>query len=137
MTLRAAPHVVEIRCRLGTEFGRALAPLVASTPGARAAVLTDAQGDAIDFAHDPAVEEIDVQLLGAQIGQTVLKLQESARRHLADHPAVLVEAVHGKFMAGAVAELYIVALLLDPRSNVGAAWPAFEQTRAELDQLLA
>ena len=132
-----APPVVEVRCRLGTEFGRALAPLVASTPGARAAVLTDAQGDAIDFAHDPAVEEIDVQLLGAQIGLTVLRLQASARKHLADHPAVLVEAGGGSFMAGPVAELYIIALMLAPRSNVGAAWPAFQQVRAELDQLLS
>lgn len=131
------PPARPIHSRLGTEFGRVLAPLVEHTPGAVAAVLSDEQGDAIDFAHDPEeISDLDVQLLGAQIGQSVLRLHLSARRHRLQAPCLLVEARTSRFVAGAVADDYILALLLDRGANVARALEAFDRVRVRLAMLL-
>jgi predicted regulator of Ras-like GTPase activity (Roadblock/LC7/MglB family) len=126
-----------ILCRLDTEFGRELAPLVATIPGARGAVLSDSQGDAIDFAHHPAdISELDVQLLGAQIGQAMLRLSGGSARHHLHDPAVLVEGTEANLVASAIAGTYILALLLDRRANLAVALSAFVRTRARIARLL-
>lgn len=126
-----------VRSRLGTEFGRVLGPLVDQTPGAVAAVLSDEEGDAIDFAHQPGeIDEIDVQLLGAQIGHAVLNMQTTARRHRLGSPSILVDARGGRFVAAAVADTYILALLLSRRANVGRALESFERVRRVIGDLL-
>ena len=126
-----------VQARFGTEFGAVLEPMVETTPGAIAAVLSDEQGDAIDFAHDPAeIEDVDVQLLGAQIGQTVLALEKIYRRHQLDRPALLVESDQHGLLACSLRDHYILALLLERKSNVGAAFAAFGKARARLDALL-
>ena len=106
---------------LSTEFGRVLASLVLAAPGAVAAVLSDEEGDAIDFVHDPRViSELDVQLVGAQIGQAIIRRDESARRHVGGG-ALLVEAEHQAFAACAVAERYVLALVLERHANFARA----------------
>lgn len=126
-----------ISSRFGTEFGAVLQPMVETTPGAIAAVLCDEQGDAIDFVHDPTeIEDVDVQLLGAQIGQTVLALERIYRRHQLDRPSLLVESAQHGLLACSLRDHYILALLLESRSNVGAAFAAFGRARIVLDELL-
>jgi hypothetical protein len=126
-----------VACRFGTEFGAVLEPMVDMTPGAVAAVLSDDQGDAIDFAHDPAeISEIDVQLLGAQIGQTVLAMEPIYRRHQLVGPSMLVESAQHGLLACSLRGHYILALLLERKSNVGAAFAAFDHARRRLDALL-
>lgn len=126
-----------IKSRFGTEFGAVLEPMVETTPGAVAAVLSDEQGDAIDFAHDPnEISDLDVQLLGAQIGQTVLALEKVYRRHRLDEPALLVESAHHGLLACSLRGHYILAMLLDRRSNVAAAFTAFARATKSLDALL-
>jgi hypothetical protein len=122
-----------VKCRFGTEFGAVLEPMVESTPGAVAAVLSDDQGDAIDFAHDEAeISELDVQLLGAQIGQTILAMERIYRRH---HLVELESAQHG-LLACSLRGHFVLALLLERRSNVAAAFAAFDAARGKLEGLL-
>jgi predicted regulator of Ras-like GTPase activity (Roadblock/LC7/MglB family) len=126
-----------VACRFGTEFGAVLEPMVEMTPGAVAAVLSDDQGDAIDFAHDPAeISEIDVQLLGAQIGQTVFAMEKIYRRHQLVEPSMLVESAQHGLLACSLREQYILALLLERQSNVGAAFAAFDHARRRLGEML-
>jgi hypothetical protein len=129
------PRAVASRFR--TEFGAVLEPMVETTPGAIAAVLSDDQGNAIDFAHDPAeISDIDVQLLGAQIGQTILALETIYRRHHLHRPALLVESAQHGLLTASLREHYILVLLLDHRSNVAAAFTAFAHARDHLTALL-
>lgn len=122
---------------LGTEFGLVLEAMVETTPGAVGAVLCDDQGDAIDFARDATqIGEIDVQLLGAQIGQTVLELESVYRRHRLDEPCLVMESGGQGLVASAVEHHYVLAMLLDHRSNVAAGLTAFARARVALAQLL-
>lgn len=123
--------------RLRTEFGRVLATLVNETPGAVAAVLTDEEGDAIDYAHDRTeLSELDVQLLGAQVQQAVLALDRSAKRHRLREPMCLLETEAQKLVAGAVGEQYVMALLLEERANVARGLSAFRRARRLLTRML-
>jgi hypothetical protein len=126
-----------VASRFGTEFGAVLEPMVEMTPGAVAAVLSDDQGDAIDFAHDPAeISEIDVQLLGAQIGQTVFAMEKIYRRHQLVEPSMLVESAQHGLLTCSLRGQYILALLLERQSNVGAAFAAFDHARKRLGEML-
>jgi hypothetical protein len=123
---------------LATEFGRVLASMVLAVPGALAAVLSDDEGNAIDYVHDPRViSELDIQLVGAQIGQSILRLDESARRRGISGPALLVEAHQQAFAASAVAERFVVALMLERRANFARALDMLLDGRTVLTPLLA
>lgn len=127
-----------VRSPLGTEFGQVLAPMVLAVHGAIAAVLSDDEGDAIDYVHDPRViSELDVQLVGAQIGQSILRLEASARRHRMGASALLLEARSQAFVASAVAERFVVAMVLQPRANFARALDSLCRARMLLTPLLA
>jgi len=127
----------DVTSRLGTEFGLVLAPLVVRTPGAIASILSDDVGDAIDFAHDPAeLPALDVQLVGAQIGQSLLRLHRAARRHRLTDPLVLLETRGQGLVASGVAETYVLALLLGPRANLARAMITFSIARRRIHDLL-
>jgi hypothetical protein len=122
---------------LATEFGRVLASMVLAAPGAVAAVLSDDDGDAIDFVHDPRViSELDIQLVGAQIGQSILRMDAAARRHVRG-PAILIEAEQQAFAASAVAERYVLAMVLERHANFARALDVMLDGRLLLVPLLA
>lgn len=112
--------------------------MLTQTPGSRAAVLSDETGCAIDFAHDPHdIAELDVQLLAAQIGQSVLKLDHTWRNRNDEPASVLLEGRRQSLIAGAVGNTYVVALLLGERANVGRALGAFDEARDALHKFLS
>lgn len=126
-----------VRSRLGTEFGRLLEPLVMVVPGGIAAVLSDDAGEALDFAHDPEeISALDVQLLGAQIGQSLHLLDAAARRHRLKEPSLLLETPTQKLLAASLDGAFTLALLLDGRANLSKAFTGFAQIRIRLEQLL-
>ena len=123
--------------RIGTEFGQALQTMVRGTPGAMAAVLSDNVGDAIDFVHDAEeLSELDVQLLAAQVGQQLIKLEATYRRHRLRSASLLLESSACGLMAGVVGDEYVLAMLLERRANVARAFSTFEQGRTALRELL-
>jgi hypothetical protein len=122
---------------LTTEFGRVLASMVLAVPGATAAVLSDDEGNAIDYVHDPRViSELDIQLVGAQIGQSILRVDASARRRGISGPALLVEADQQSFAAAAVVERFVVALVLERHANFARALDLLLDARLVLGPLL-
>jgi hypothetical protein len=140
MSVVSSPEFVmrpRLRSRLGTEFGDVLERLIRQIPGALAAVVSDGDGDAIDFAHDPGeTREIDVELLGAQLGQVVRRTHLTGAQHEMPRPIILLEATRRTFMTALVTPPYLVALLLRRRANVAVALTALEDARGQLETLL-
>ncbi len=128
-----------VTSRFGTEFGLVMAQLVARVPGAYGAVLSDRDGYAIDFAHDPsAIAEIEVQIAGAQCGQAMLATAASASRRQLGPCDVMFETAAGSVLGSVVDESdgLVLLLLLQARAHLGLALRNFESARHELAALL-
>jgi hypothetical protein len=112
--------------------------MVIEVPGAMAAIVSDRVGDAIDFAHDPrTIGDLDVQLIGAQIGQAVEGLAWTSTKWGMRDPSVVVEATRHILIASLVSREYTLALFLGARSNLARALSTFRNNRARLATLLA
>jgi predicted regulator of Ras-like GTPase activity (Roadblock/LC7/MglB family) len=133
----AAAHVDS---HLATEFGQVMAALVATVPGARGAVLTDRDGHAIDFALDAgAIDELDLQIAGAQCARTLAAMQALAQRRALGRTAVLLEATAGCLLGATLrdGDELTVVLVLRARAHLGLALVAFDRACNELAQLVA
>jgi len=85
-----------------SEFGSLLADYAAADPSLRGAILTDEQGDPIDFTHRHALlSALDAQIAGAQVEQATLRLQAWCTRLGLGDCEILVEASHGVLLTGA------------------------------------
>jgi hypothetical protein len=121
---------------LDTEFGRALVPMM-EVPGALGAILSDDRGYPVDYVRDPEqLSELDVQILGAQLGQALAQLSATTKHRGLREPIVLLEADERAVVAGLVWEGYALALLLRHPANVALALQCFGEGRARLDALL-
>lgn len=107
------------------------------TPGAIAGVLSDEDGDAIDYVHDPAeIDDLDVQLLAAQVGQSLFRLEHTAQGFGLDNPLVVLETPKRGLVACSIGHAFVAAMLMDGHANVGRAIGAFTQGRIALAALL-
>jgi hypothetical protein len=96
------PSVEDPLFRGFSEFGEILAEFAASDPTLRGAILTDEQGDPIDFTHRRALlSALDAQIAGAQVEQTTLRIQALCDRLGLGNCEILVEASHGVLLTGA------------------------------------
>jgi hypothetical protein len=124
-------------CKLGTEFGRVLEDLML-VPGAAGAVLSDERGYAIDYVRKKGtVSDVDVQLLGAQLGQALEKLDEVLRRRGLLAPVVVIEGDRRALVIAPIDGTYAMALLLLLPANVALALRRFDVGRDRLARLLA
>lgn len=127
-----------LRCAMSSEFADPLRR-VASVPGVVGVVLSDDVGYAIDYVHDPtALSDLDVQIVGAQLGQPLSRLLQTARSSAAMTNAVVLAEGHDRtVLCAAVAGDYVMAALLDNPANLALALQRFESTRTALAALLA
>lgn len=128
-----------IASRFGTEFGAVMAELIMRVPGAYGAVLSDRDGYAIDFAHDPeAIEELEMQIVGAQCGLALLATAASAQHRRLGRCEVMFEATRGSVLGTLVDEVdgLVLVMLLRARAHLGLALRSFEAARVELAALL-
>lgn len=124
-------------CAMGTEFGRVLERL-AAVPGAAGAVLCDDRGYAIDYVRrSAALSELDVQLLGAQVGQALGRLEHGLRPRGFGSPVVVLESPRRALLVTPVAGAYAMALLLLQPANFAVAMKCFEDGRRDMALLLA
>lgn len=127
----------EVRSRLDTEFGSTLRTMVLRTPGAFAGVVSDEEGDAIDYAHDPdRIDGLEVQLLGAQLGLPLFRLQDTATARGIEDPLLMIETDRHSLVASAVNASFVVVMLLERHANLGLALSAFSRGRDTLRDLL-
>jgi len=126
-----------LRVRLGTEFGRILAALVADVRGALAAALTDHRDDAVDYAYMAEdVSEFDIEVTAAQVGQTVRHTHALAISCGLGRPMIIVEAERRTLVLGIPKDQYQLTLLLDPRANLAVAMGHFREDLRRVGRLL-
>ncbi len=108
-----------------SEFGAALAIFVAGDPDTRGAIVTDAEGDPVDFAHRPRdVSALDLQIAGAQVEQTTTHVQAWCARHGLGSCEILIEASHGLILSAAPGGGCVLSSLHGPRDAHEPAEPA-------------
>ena len=120
-----------------SEFGDRMAQLLVEVKGASGVVLSDEQGDPIDTARRPdRIEEIDVEIAGAQIGQCVALLNRSSLVFGLGTPMVIVETRHGMLIAKPLQHSYLLTLVLDRRASLTQTARFFEAATHDLDKLM-
>ena len=118
-----------------SEFGELLAELLASTPEACGAVLSDGVDDTIDTAHRPAeISALDVCIAGAQVGQAMTRLNVSAIIFGLGRAQVVVEAANRVLISKVLWREYLLTLVLLPHANITRAMRDFDDTA---DRVLA
>lgn len=121
---------------LGTEFGRQL-ETVMSVPGVLGVVLSDDRGYAIDYVLDPErMTPLDVQLIGAQLGQPMQRLMEVAGRRGMGDLVVVTESEQRRLVCTTIAQEYILAAMLEHEANLAKAMRRFETIHVRLETLL-
>lgn len=129
-------HSRRIPSAMRSDFGRIIENLM-DVPGSMGAVLVDDDGYAIDYVHDPGqLAELDVQLLGAQIGQIVARTQKSAEKHDLGTAVVLVEGDRACLIAAPVGIVYVLAFMLRRDANVSQGLYHFVAVRSTVEHLL-
>lgn len=129
-------HSRRIPSAMRSDFGRIIENLM-DVPGSMGAVLVDDDGYAIDYVHDPErLAELDVQLLGAQIGQIVARTQQSAEKLDLGTAVVIVEGDRACLIAGAVGIVYVLAFLLERDANLDQGLHHFAAVRSTVEHLL-
>lgn len=119
-----------------SDFGRIIENLM-DVPGSMGAVLVDDDDYAIDYVHDPAVlGELEVQLLGAQVGQIVAKIQRSAEKLDLGSTVVVVQGGRASVLAGQVGNAYVLAFMLRHGADVDEGLHHFEAVRSTVEHLL-
>ena len=120
-----------------SEFGELLAELLAATPGACGAVLSDGVDDTIDTAHRPAeISALDVCIAGAQVGQAMTRLSVSAIIFGLGRPQVVIEAAEKVLISKVLWEEYLMTLVLLPHANIARAMRDFDDIAARVLELL-
>lgn len=126
----------EIDCGV-SEFGELLAELLAATPGAHGAVLSDGVDDTIDTAHRPAIiSALDICIAGAQIGQPMTRLNISTIIFGLGRAEVVIEASNSVLITKVLWEQYLLTMVLDPRANIARAMRDLEETGDKILALL-
>ena len=119
------------------KFGDLLGDLLARTPGACGAVLSDGVDDTIDTAYRPQlISSLDVSIAGAQIGQPLDRLNISTIIFGLGRAQVVVEAEGMTLMCKVLWEKYLLTMILTPRANIARAMRDFDETGAALLALL-
>lgn len=120
-----------------SEFGDLLGELLAVTPGAQGAVLSDGVDDTIDTAFRPAeISRLDVCIAGAQVGQPMTRLNISTIIFGLGRTLVVVEAGEIVLLTKVLWEEYLLTLILDRRANIARAMRDFEDTGDKVLELL-
>ena len=120
-----------------SEFGEVMAQMMETTPGAIGTVLADARGEPIDFAHDPdEIDELEIQIVGAQIGQSIDRLNKTAIIFGLGHPTVLLHATRGNLLTRLLQTEYLLTVVLARSANIARAMDRFAQLSHDVDLLL-
>lgn len=105
-----------------SEFGVALAEFVQADLGARGAILSDEEGDPIDFAHrHGAVTPLDLQIAGAQVEQAATRMSAWCARQGLGRCEILIEASHGLLLSAMPGDGGYVLTSLHRSPDLGAA----------------
>jgi len=126
-----------LRIRLGTDFGRILAALVADVRGALAAALTDHRDDAVDYAYmADAMSDFDIEVTAAQVGSAVRSTHAQLLARGLGRSMLVVEAERRTLVLGMPKDRYQLTLVLDPCANLAVAMGHFREDLRRIAWLL-
>jgi predicted regulator of Ras-like GTPase activity (Roadblock/LC7/MglB family) len=133
--LSAAPHS---GLNLGvSEIGDRLGALVAAISGSLGAVVTDSYGDTIDYAFDgQKASLLDVELTGAQVGQSIERLRSIAVIFGLGDPSILVEGDEGSLLVRGIDHQCTLAVMLARGANLAQMWREIPALLGDLEDLL-
>ena len=125
-----------------SEFGVALARFVRAEPSARGAILTDDDGNPVDYAHrHGAVTPLDLQIVGAQVEQTTARTSTWCLQRGLGTCEILIEASHGLLLSAMPGHGCVLSSLHHRHADLAAANPDEAATPAapadDPDALLA
>lgn len=104
-----------------SEFGVALAEFVRAEPSARGAIVTDNDGDPVDYAHrHGAVTPLDLQIAGAQAEQATTRTAAWCARQGLGACEILVEASHGLLLSAVPGQGFVLSSLHELPAPVAA-----------------
>lgn len=120
------------REQLPSAFCAILQRLVASTPGARGAVLSDEEGETVDY-FSASLDPEELKLAAAYMGILVARLAASSAKvgggRLLD---AQLRGQRSQFMARVLGPGYYVTVALDPAAVMPKLLCALDQAAAEL-----
>jgi hypothetical protein len=120
-----------------SEFGELLGELLAATPGAYGAVLSDGVDDTIDTAHRPSeISALDVCITGAQVGQAMTRLNVSTIIFGLGQASVVIEAGQTVLISKVLWREYLMTMVLHSGANIARAMRDFEETGEKVLALL-
>ena len=123
-----------------SEFGTAMATFLAAAPEVRGAIVTDAEGDPVDFAHHTAaITALDLQIAGAQTEQVTRRMQAWCTRNNLGTCTIWIEASHGCLLSTVPGDDYVLAALHNPTPSTSAhdLLARFADLRNNVRELLA
>ena len=121
-----------------SEFGDLLGDLLALTPAAAGAVLSDGVDDTIDTAYRPAkISALDISIAGAQIGQPMCRLNISSIIFGLGRAQIVIEAEQIVMISKVLWERYLLTVVLETKGiNIARAMRDFDVTAEKLLALL-
>ena len=137
MTGEHDPAGEDIIDRGVSEFGDLLGDLLATTPGACGAVLSDGVDDTIDTAYRPGkISALDISIAGAQVGQPMCRLNVSTIIFGLGRAQVVIETGETVLISKVLWERYLLTVVLDSSSNIARVMREFDTTAEKLLALL-
>ena len=119
------------------EFGDLLGDLLATSPGAIGAVLSDGVDDTIDTAYRPAkISALDISIAGAQVGQPMCRLNVSTIIFGLGRAQVVIETPKNVLISKVLWERYLLTIVLDSSSNIARVMRDFDETAERILELL-
>ncbi len=125
------------RFRGVSEFGAVMASFLDVTPGAIACVLSDEEGDSIDFCHDvQEISALDTQIAGAQLGRFAGGLDQMQIAKRCGNPSVLLQCERSNLLLRSMPGSLVLVALLRREANLGRALVHFEELAERLVAML-
>jgi hypothetical protein len=120
-----------------SEIGERLGALVIAISGSLGAVVTDSYGHTIDYAFDgQKASLLDVELTGAQVGQSIERLRSIAVIFGLGDPSILVEGDEGSLLVRGIDHQCTLAIMLDGGANLAQMWREIPALLRDLEDLL-
>jgi predicted regulator of Ras-like GTPase activity (Roadblock/LC7/MglB family) len=107
--------------------------LLATTPGALAALFLDWEGETVDLVCDRDIDDHDLRILGAYQVISLTRLKTLCEQIGDAEPSRFkVEYARKRVLSADVREGYYLVLILDESSNEGLAWRTMDKCRTKL-----
>lgn len=120
-----------------SEIGDRLGLFLDGVAGSLGAVVTDSYGDAIDYAFERGKASLmDVELTGAQLGQSIERLRSISVIFGLGDPSILLDGRDGSLLVSGIDHQCNLAIMLASGANLAQLWREVPALQQDLEVLL-